>query len=72
MFSREHPELAAKFPEWNKDNWSWQDKELTPPKGFEKNELNYGLIHADFHPGNWHIYKTAKRSELLVQETPSE
>jgi len=71
MFSKQHPELAAKFPEWDNDR-SWQGKELTPPKDFEKNELNYGLIHADFHQGNFHIYKTAKRSELLVEETKSE
>jgi len=72
MFSRQHPELAAKFPIWNKGDWSWQGTELTPPKGLEKNELNYGLIHGDLNTGNFHIYKAAKRSELLAEETPSE
>ena len=70
MFSRQHPELAAKFPIWNKGDWSWQGTELTPPKGLEKNELNYGLIHGDFHTGNFHIYKAAKRSEAKRELNP--
>lgn len=57
-FTKDHPEIASKFDSWDTIHGGVQKKALTPPD-IPETEKTFGLLHGDFHRGNYHLTKDA-------------